>query len=116
MTIRGIELKPVRNNEGIIMGFDLSAEPSTEDRFFIQTLPRNLATDKASFSFSDDSITIMNSADSRVFRLAPEEVAIIKEYIDTLGNGTQVEALRLKGFGSTIEFRFVNEEIAKRYS
>jgi len=116
MLIRGIELKPVRNTEGVIIGFDLSAEPSTEDRSFIQTLPRNLATDRANFLFSDDSITINNSVDSRVFRLPPEEVAIIKEYIDTLGNGTQVEPLRLKGFASIIEFRFVNEEIVKRYS
>jgi hypothetical protein len=116
MTTRGIEMEPVRNAEGIIIGFDLSAEASTEERSFVQTLPRNLATNRASFSFSHDSITISNPPDYHVFRLPPEDVAIIKEYIDTLGNGTLVEPLRLKGFGSTIEFRFTNEDIVRRYS
>lgn len=116
MTTRGVELTTVRNDEGIVTGFDLSAEPSTEERSFVQTLPMNLANGKAGFSFSEDSITINNSPESYTFKLPSEEVAIIKEYIDTLGDGTTVGPLRLKGFGGMIEFRFTNSKILERYS
>jgi hypothetical protein len=114
--MRGIEFKTIRNENGIVIGFDLCAEPAEEERHFVQTLPNSLGMGQANFLFYTDSIFIENGPEVRSFKLPPNEVAIIKEYIDSLGDDTKIEPIKLIGFGSTITFRFINEDIVKRYS
>ncbi|MDD4409312.1 MAG: hypothetical protein PHW52_01525 [Candidatus Pacebacteria bacterium] len=110
-----LKVEVVKDDDGAVIGFDLSALPSDEAECFVRSLPRNLYLGMASISFTEKEMIITNEPEGPCsFDLPPKEISVLKEYLDTLGKGTVAEKIQLKGFNHTAQFRFRNEGIRQR--
>jgi hypothetical protein len=107
-----MDIKITKDEEGAIIGFDLSSTCCTEEDFFIFNLPQNLAEGIARFDFNDQGMVVENGLEgTQSFKISQHEAKIIKAYIES---DETMPAIKLVGFNRTARITFDNEKVRKQ--
>lgn len=93
----------LKNEDGEIVGFQISSAGSTEDEHFCEMLPKNLNEGKASITISDGEIHIksigIGGEEEWRFNLYEDEEPIFQKIISGLGKTYHPSCKTTGGFG-----------------
>jgi hypothetical protein len=106
-----IELKIVKDEKGVVVGFDLMSDCSAEEDSSVRSLPCNLRNGSAKIKIAKSTIVIKNANEPELFFMldSPEEFNAIKAYLEA--DDTEPHA-DLGGFNRRVfEARFDNKRI-----